>query len=244
MRQSMRRLVFVGSCSLVWLFSAARLVAAEAIVDEQLDFSVVLPEGYVADAEQKQGNVLCAFHLPSADEDHLGDYILVRSLGGILGKGDPSADDVIWASADATVDVAGWKEHEIVVSRVPERIEEVDDVNLNAYLPLKPEAIQLTIFGEVSREGELRSTLQTMVDRVEGKTNWDDTSSGNIRYGKLLWAGIAVLAIIGAAFAGLKKKLLGGPSPAELTTPPTEPGSPGLVLEFPARHAKTRQGLA
>lgn len=222
MRQSLRRLLFVGSCSLVMLFAAAPLVAAEAIVDDKLDFSVVLPEGFVADAEQKQGNVLYAFHLPSNDEDHLGDYILVRSLGGTLGKGDPSADDVIEANADATVDVAGWKDHEIVVARVPERIEEVDYVNLNAYLPLKPEAIQLTLFGEASREGELRSTLQTVVDRVEGKSNWDDTSSGSIRPGKLLRAGVAVLAIAGAAFAGLKRKLLGGSSPTEQTTPPTD----------------------
>jgi hypothetical protein len=153
-------------------------------------------------------------------------------LGGTLGKGDPSSDDVIEANADATVDVAGWKEHEIVVSRVPERIEEVDYVNLNAYVPLKPEAIQLTIFGEASREGTLRNTLQTVIDRVEGESNWDDTSSGNIRPGKLLRAGVAILAIAGAALAGLKKKLLGGSSPTELTTPttdtsPTEPGSTG-----------------
>jgi hypothetical protein len=218
--------MLVGSCSLFLLLSAAPLVAAEAIVDEQLDFSVVLPEGYVADTEQKQGNVLYAFQLPSANEDHISDYILVRSLGGTLGVGEPSIEDVTQANADAVVEVAYWKEHEIVVARVPERIEEVDYVNLNAYLPLKPEAIQLTLFGEASREGELRTTLHGLLERVEGKTNWDDSSS-RIRPGKLLRAGVAVLAIAGAALAGLKKKLLGGSSPTELTTPPSEPGSTG-----------------
>ena len=234
MRQSLRRLMFVGSCSLVMLLSAAPLGAAEAIVDEKLDFSVVLPDGYVPDAEQQQGNVLYAFHLPSADEDHLGDYIFVRSLGGTLGKGDPSADDVIEANADATVDVAGWKEHEIVVARVPERIEEVDYVNLNAYLPLKPEAIQLTLFGEASREGELRSTLQTVIDRVEGKTNWDDSTVN--RPGRLVRFGlkgiIALVAIAGAAIGGLRKMFGGGTNSAEsiappTDTPPTEPDSTG-----------------
>lgn len=215
------------------LLSAAPLVAAEAIVDEKLDFSVVLPDGYVADAEQQQGNVLYAFHLLSTDEDHLGDYIFVRSLGGVLGKGEPAAEDVSEANSDASVDVAGWKEHEIVVARVPERVEEVDYVNLNAYLPLQPEAIQLTVFGEASREGELRSTLQTVIDRVEGKTNWDDSTVN--RPGRLVRFGlkgiIALVAIAGAAIGGLKKLLGGGASPTELTTPPTapptEPGSPG-----------------
>ena len=226
MRQSLRRWLLVGSCSLVLLLSTSPLVAAEAIVDEQLDFSVVLPEGYVADTEQKQGNVLYAFHLPSADEDHLGNYILVRSLGGTLGAGEPSVEDVTQANADAVVEVAYWKEHEIVVARVPERIEEVDYVNLNAYVPLQPEAIQLTLFGEATREAELRTTLHGLLDRVEGKTNWDDKSRG-LRPGKLLRAGVAVLAIAGAALAGLKKKLLGGSSPTELTTPPSEPDATG-----------------
>jgi hypothetical protein len=37
MRQSLRGLLFLGSCSLVMLLSAAPLVAAEAIVDDKLD---------------------------------------------------------------------------------------------------------------------------------------------------------------------------------------------------------------
>jgi hypothetical protein len=50
----------------------------------------------------------------------------------------------------------------------------VASVTLNAQVPLKPKAIQVTVVGPQSDEAQLRQELRAIVASVEGPTNWSD----------------------------------------------------------------------
>lgn len=50
-------------------------------------------------------------------------------------------------------------------------------------MPLKPEAIQIAVTGEADKEQELRDVLQSVLNNLDGQTNWLNTEQ---RVGKLV----------------------------------------------------------
>lgn len=64
-------------------------------------------------------------------------------------------------------------------------------------VPLKPEAVQVAVIGEASREAELRSTLQHVLGGLDGQTNWLDTGQRVSRFVE----GLSRLAITAGVLA-------------------------------------------
>jgi hypothetical protein len=75
----------------------------------------------------------------------------------------------------ATVIAEKWKEFEIEVFRDPEQVQDLRLLTFNAQVPLKPEAVQITVIGEASREDQLRAVLQSVLSNLDGQTNWLNT---------------------------------------------------------------------
>jgi hypothetical protein len=168
----------------------------ETVAHPQLGLQLSAPDGFTQDPARVQGSVVYAFQRPPEDEQGVGVFIVVSRLGGVLSreKLDPKA----LASKMPQVMLATekWKDFDIEVFRVAEQAEEIQLLTFNAQVPLKPEAVQVAIIGEASRESELRSILRSVLDSLDGQTNWLNTEQLNTeqRVGKII-EGLTRLAI-------------------------------------------------
>jgi len=149
--------------------------AGETVAHPQLGFRLSAPDGFAQDPERVQGQVVYAFQRPPEGEQKVGVFIVVSRLGGVLGreKLDPKA--MASKSPQVTLVTEKWQDFDIEVFRVPEQVGELQLLTFNAQVPLKPEAVQVAVIGEASREAELRSTLRSVLGSLDGQTNWLNT---------------------------------------------------------------------
>jgi hypothetical protein len=187
---SMHSLRFVLLCVACTL-AAGPLVADETVSDQQLGFRLTVPDGFVPDPEKIQGKVVCAFHRPPAADQKVGTFILVSRLSGVLGREKIDPKTVTASNPQVTIVTEKWKEFDIEVFRVPEQAGELQLLTFNAQVPLKPEAVQVAVIGDGTKESDLRSVLRSVLGSLDGPTNWLNTEQ---RAGQLA-EGITRLAI-------------------------------------------------
>jgi hypothetical protein len=181
--------------------AAAPLFAGETVSDQRYGLRFTVPDGFTQDGEKVKGDVLFAFQklLPG---ENLGRFILVRHLGHVIGREKLDLRLMRARFVGVTIVTENWKDLEIEVTRVPERIADAQLLTFNAQVPLKPEAIQLTVTGEAAREAELRGALRTVLASLEGRSNWLTTEE-RVDRGATRLAGMAITLAVVLFFAGV-----------------------------------------
>jgi uncharacterized protein with PQ loop repeat len=151
-----------------FLFYSTRLLAFN-YTNQALGFSATFPDG-LADLSS-QTKVKSLVSLGNIDNPKAKvEMIVLQDLGKPMGREDiASASDI---PQNASLEKRPWKGFDIDVFRVSEKINSVEFVTLNAQIPLKPHAIQLTVSGPASDEGKLRKDLNTIVASINGPSNW------------------------------------------------------------------------
>ena len=178
---------------LTFALNSSPLVAGETVSNRQLGFRLTVPDGFVQDPEMVQGKVVCAFQRAPTANQKMGTFILVTRLDGVLGREKLDPKEITASFPHATIVTEKWGEFDIEVFRVPEAF---DLLTFTAQVPLKPEAVQISVTGEAARENELRSELRYVLGTLEGSTNWLNT---NQRVSKLVEA----IAVLAGPFGGL-----------------------------------------
>jgi len=158
--------------SLVWValfFLYSTRLFAWNYTNQELGFSVTLPDRLPDFSMETRVKSLVSRGNLDASKGPV-EMIIIQDLGGPIGREDLSkkADK----PQNVTLEKTGWKSFQIDLFRVVENIRSVPFVTLNAQVPLKPHAIQLTVSGPVSDEDKLRTELQTVLASVNGRTNW------------------------------------------------------------------------
>jgi hypothetical protein len=159
---------------LVCILAAAEFapgVAGEVVADGEFGFRLTIPDGFVKVPDKVQGDVLYAFMRPPAGDAKMGTVILVSRLRGVLGR-EKIAKQMAAKNPQIAVLEERWQEFDIEVFRVPEQVGDLKVVTFNAQVPLKPEAVQIGVFGEATRDNELRDLLQSLLSERDGETNW------------------------------------------------------------------------
>jgi hypothetical protein len=99
----------------------------------------------------------------------------ILAVPSIIGRKKIDAKEVTAKNPQVTLLSEKWRGFDIPVFRVPEEIPGHQFVTFNAQVPLKPEAIQISIGGEAAREEEISGILRSVLDDLEGQTNWQNT---------------------------------------------------------------------
>jgi hypothetical protein len=200
MRILMKPPVMVLLC-LVLTLAAHPLFARETVSDPQLGLSLSVPDGFVKDPEKVQGNVVFAFQRPPGEGQKVGTFILVSRLGGVLDRKPIEPKEIAAKSPHVTIEEEKWKEFVIQAFRVPEQLDDLRMVTFNAPVPLKPRAVQIGVVGEAAREDELRGVLRSVLQNLEGQSNWLTAEQRADRYGEGITrvsrtAGVVVLVVL------------------------------------------------
>lgn len=193
------RLPGIKALVIVLAFASA-VYTGETVTHPQLGFRLSVPDGFAQDPERVQKPVIYSFQLPPKGDQKLGVFIVVSRLGGVLGR--EKLDPKLLASKSplVTLTTEPWKDFDIEVVRIPEKTGDLQIVTFNAQVPLKPEAVQVAVIGEESRETELRSILRSVLGNLDGQTNWLNTEQrvGRMSRGLGQLAGtIGVLTVVG-----------------------------------------------
>jgi hypothetical protein len=153
-----------------WFLLCSTRLFAWTYTNQEFNFSATLPDGYTDVSGQARAKCLVAQQkIETTTSGHIETVILL-DLKGAIGREDLSKEGKI--PANASLEKTEWKSFKIDVIRVIENIGGVSFVTLNAQVPLKPHAIQVSVAGPASDETKLRADLLAIVASVDGPTNW------------------------------------------------------------------------
>lgn len=199
----MKRLLQALCSCAVCLPSLARC-APEEVQDANLGFTLRVPDGFKPEKDAVKGKVIHSFSRPPRDDQSMGTMVLVQRMGGVIGRGPIDRKTKAADGGDLQFSTAKWKEFEIEVVRMQEKLEGVPCISLKANVPLKPEAILLIVFGETSREAELRGLLDEMLATLDGDTNWLTGSERGEQWGRVV--GGILVGVIAVLIVRLVRK--------------------------------------
>jgi hypothetical protein len=157
-----------GLWLLLFFICSAPLSAFE-YTNAQLGFKANLPDGlddYSADMKVKS-----LISRGSIDGSNgVIEVVFIQDLGGTIGREDLSKKTD--RPQNVKLENTKWQSFDINVFRVVENVHDVPFVTFNAQVPLKPHAIQITVFGPAYDEPRLRTEMQAVVASVQGSSNW------------------------------------------------------------------------
>jgi hypothetical protein len=208
------RSLMVVLLSIVLTLVPTLLVAGEVVSDQRLGLRLSIPDGFVPFPQGVEGDVLFAFQHPPAVDQKLGSFIRVSRLHGTLGRDKMDPKVIAAKSPQVTILPEQWKTFEIEVFRVPEQLKGLQVLTFNAQVPLKPEAVQVTVLGEETQENELREVLRSVLASLEGQSNWLTWEERGQRFGegigKLLLTILVVAVIVEVVRRSNRKKKVNG----------------------------------
>jgi len=182
----MMRHYLMPSVAIVGIFvlSAHVTYAAATISDAHFQMCVTIPDGFTEAHEiVASGQAKYAFVRPSAKAGELPTIILFKGMGGAVGNETPKnvkGPD----GTPATIHTVPWKSFYIYVARIPEVVEGLNALNIVAAIPIRTEAMTVTVVGDHSREAELNTLLTTILSTLNAPSNWQtgDERIQNISY--------------------------------------------------------------
>lgn len=180
--------------------------------NKKLGFKATLPDGLQdLSASVMRRDSLVTIGKLRADKKGTERLITIEDMKGVIGRDEfPKPSDI---PNNVRVEKLPWKTFEVLLFVVSEVEAGVPTVTLNAQVPLKPSAVQVTVHGPQRDEAQLRQELKAIVASVEGPSNWLNSEERITRLshgvGKLcLWGCLGVIAVAGAIkiFFGRKRR--------------------------------------
>jgi hypothetical protein len=192
----MRRVLLVVAVMIVAL---VRPAAGQNLIDTKIGFSLTIPAGFerLTDLSGGTPNVMYAFR--STGEP---GAINIERMGGVLGR-DRLNPEQMRALAPAGLKfrliTARWNGFEIDGMESTISQNGVTMLVVAAQVPLKPEAIQVVVGGDLGEPARVRAVLDQVLSSLKGQTNWlgsvaPASLANSTNYGNVL---------LGAAIGGL-----------------------------------------
>ena len=131
------------------------------------------PPGFVRNSQIAESipNVMDAY-VKGNPNDTVSDIILM--IEDIKGNIDKEEDMTPFLKGKPNIKLLKnrWKEYDINVFRIEEKVGNVATLTYNAQVPVMP-AIQIKLVGLEARDPELKEILNSAINGVTGKSNWD-----------------------------------------------------------------------
>jgi len=175
------------------------LVAAPAadsqVRNAELAYSLTLPEGFTDFPEARsQKDVVDSWSEATPVSANGAMVLLVVRMHGTLPREAMRQEDV---PANTQVVSFKWKGFDVSGLKTETTQAGQPVFVLVAQVPLKPEAVQLSVAGPGDQAARGQAIMEATLASLEGETNWLTSAERSGRLGKAagLWIGIAVAAI-------------------------------------------------
>jgi len=181
----------------VLLLSLVVGTAAESQVrNAELGYTLTLPQGFTEFPEARsQKEVVDAWTEATPTSPNGALVILLARMHGILPREAMRQEDV-----PANTQVVSFKWKSFDVSGVKTQTSQAGKpvFVLVAQVPLRPEAVQLSVAGPADQQTRGQSIMEATLASLEGETNWLTSSERAGRLGTAAgwWIGIAVAAVL------------------------------------------------
>ena len=181
---------------------------AEVIRDDKLNFTLTLPEGFKDFPEAKEAQGLAYSFIQGTPGTQDFTIVGVKPMGGIIGREALQKKDLPHFDG-VTFDLRRekWKTFDIDVMVGTARQEDLGVFVTVAQVPLKKEAIQLTVAGPEARKTQVLAMLRTLLASLDGPSNWLSDAERSMRLGKIAGGLLGALAIAGVTiWLSLRKR--------------------------------------
>jgi len=181
---------------------------AEVIRDDKLNFTLTLPEGFKDFPEAKEAQGLAYSFIQGTPGTQDFTIVGVKPMGGIIGREALQKKDLPHFDG-VTFDLRRekWKSFDIDVMVGTARQEDLGVFVTVAQVPLKKEAIQLTVAGPEARKTQVLAMLRTLLASLDGPSNWLSDAERSMRLGKIAGGLLGALAIAGVTiWLSLRKR--------------------------------------
>src|SRR5438128_10741077 len=180
----------------VMLFLLVAATAAESQVrNAELGYSLTLPEGFTDFPEARaQKDVVDSWSETAPASANGALVLLVARMHGVLPREAMRQEDV---PANTQVVSFKWKGFDVGGLKTLTTQAGQPVFVLVAHVPLRKEAVQLSVAGPADQAGRGQAILEATLASLEGETNWLTSAERSGRLGRAagVWIGIAVAAI-------------------------------------------------
>jgi len=182
--------------SAVTLFLLMAATAARSQVrNAELGYALTLPDGFTDfPAARSQKDVADAWSETTPASANGSLVLLVARMHGVLPREALRQEDV---PANTQVVSFKWKGFDVSGLKTLTTQAGQPVFVLVAQVPLRKEAVQLSVAGPADQAGRGQSIMEATLASLEGETNWLTSAERSERLGRAagLWIGIAVAAI-------------------------------------------------
>jgi len=179
---------------LLFLLMAAT-TAKSQVKNAELGYSLTLPEGFTDfPAARSQKDVVDAWSETAPASANGALMLLVARMHGVLPREALRQEDV---PANTQVVSFKWKGFDVSGLKTLTTQAGQPVFVLVAQVPLRKEAVQLSVAGPADQEARGQSIMEATLASLEGETNWLTSAERSGRLGRAagLWIGIAVALI-------------------------------------------------
>ena len=181
-------------CLMLLLLASASAVQSQ-VRNAELGYSLTLPEGFTDfPAARSQKDIVDSWS-ETAPVSAGGPLVLfVARMHGTLSRDAMRQEDV---PANTQVVSFKWKGFDVSGLKTLTTQAGQSVFVLVAQVPLRKEAVQLSVAGPADQEGRGHAIMEATLASLEGETNWLTSSERAGRLGRAagVWIGIAVAAI-------------------------------------------------
>ncbi len=181
-------------CLMLLLLASASAVQAQ-VRNAELGYRLALPEGFTDFPEARaQKDVVDAWSETAPASANGALVLLVARMHGVLPREAMRQEDV---PANTQVVSFKWKGFDVSGLKTLTTQAGQPVFVLVAQVPLRKEAVQLSVAGPADQEARGQSILEATLASLEGETNWLTSAERSGRLGTIAgwWIGIAVAAI-------------------------------------------------
>ena len=181
-------------CLMLLLLASASAVQSQ-VRNAELGYSLALPEGFTEFPEARaQKDVVDAWSETAPASANGALVLLVARMHGVLPREAMRQEDV---PANTQVVSFKWKGFDVGGLKTLTTQAGQPVFVLVAQVPLRKEAVQLSVAGPADQTGRGQAILEATLASLEGETNWLTSAERSGRLGRAagVWIGIAVAAI-------------------------------------------------
>lgn len=150
---------------------------AETVKDKQLGFTLELSDEFTPrpDLVGATPDIVHVFQYGEFNEGEVPILLFIEKIGGTIGKERLKVEDFP-EGFKGNLFVTKWQGFDVDGIEVPAEANGLDTITYNVQIPLKREAIQVKLLTPAGRAEEYKPLLKTILDGLEGETNWKSTS--------------------------------------------------------------------
>ena len=214
---------------------------AEQIQDANFRFSLTIPDGFERMPTPPPEKPKWIYGFAKTVPDGARFAIVVEHMGGTIRRERLGPEDAP-AGSDARLHTVRWQGFDIDAIEIPEEAGGVALATIKVQVPLKPEAIQVSVVGPRDRRDESLALVNQLLGGLHGESNWLGSVAprklaNSPHYGLLLILAMAAGGIGGSAVLYLLARM--GPRGTLAVL-----GGAVILAALLMPHSRTREAMA